>query len=194
MAGSITLSVAAPYTVQVGGTFVLPTAVGLADDGVTDVSEFITISEDPVVTTTAETQAIVYTIPDTVEGVASDITLSIDVVIAANPVIKVRALVEGTLGVDRVVLNSRGDNMAFTVSAKGTDSAAVVETEIGGLDAANFVALIRGKQGVTIQNNPDYADVKTDDGTNGDASADDGVNEGTRYNWVTNGALYEVIA
>ena len=62
MAGSITLSPVGPYTVQVGGTFVLPTAVGLADNGTTDVSDTITISEDPVVTTTAETQTITYTI------------------------------------------------------------------------------------------------------------------------------------
>ena len=194
MAGSITLSPVGPYTVQVDGTFVLPTAVGLADDGLTDVSSDITISEDPVVTDTAETQAIVYTIPDTVDGVAADITVSIDVVIAANPVIKVRALTDGGLSVDRVVINRLGNNFSFNVSPKGTDSAAVETTSIGGLDAAYLVSQIRAKVGMTIDQNPVHSDVYTDDGANGDDTADDGVNDGTRYNWLNNGLLYEVIA
>lgn len=83
-----------------------------------------------------------------------------------------------------------GDRYGFSIGAKG--GAAVENTFVSntGLTDAIALALIEAKMGITIQNNPAYADVYTDDGTNGDTTADDGINDGTRYNWVENGQLY----
>ena len=113
----------------------------------------------------------------------------------ATEKIKVRALVEGTLEVDMVILENRGrmERFAFYISPKGTVDAAVVETEIASSKKDAFVAAIAAREGTTIQNNPAWEDVKTDDGTEGDATADDGKNEGTRYNWATAGLLYEIV-
>lgn len=83
-----------------------------------------------------------------------------------------------------------GVQYGFNVGPKG--GAAVNNTFVSntGLTSAIALALIEAKQGLTVQKNPAYADVKTDDGTNGDTTADDGVNQGTRYNWIENGTLY----
>ena len=114
----------------------------------------------------------------------------------ATSKIKVRSLTESILDQDFVVLKNRANRMerfVFLVSKKGTVDGAVVETEIDDLHKADFIAAIKAKEGVTIQNNPNWEDVKTDDGTDGDATADDGINEGTRYNWAKDGLLYEIV-
>ena len=114
----------------------------------------------------------------------------------ATSKIKVRALTESSLDQDFVVIENRANRMerfVFLVSPLGTVDAAVVETEIDDLHLAAFTAAIAVKEGVTIQNNPNWEDVKTDDGADGDATADDGINEGTRYNWAKDGLLYEIV-
>jgi len=114
----------------------------------------------------------------------------------ATTKIKVRALTKSSLDQDFVVLTNRANRMerfVFLVSPMGTVDAAVVETEIDDLHLDDFKKAIETKEGVTIQNNPAREDVKTDDGTDGDATADDGINEGTRYNWAEEGLLYEVL-
>jgi len=114
----------------------------------------------------------------------------------ATSKIKVRALTNTSLDQDFVVLKNRANMMerfVFLVSPKGTVDGSVVETEIDDLHTDAFKLAIAAKEGVTIQNNPAWEDVKTDDGTAGDTTADDGVNEGTRYNWAEEGKLYEIV-
>jgi len=112
----------------------------------------------------------------------------------ATTKIKVRALVDGALDRDCVVVDveSVGTRFFFEVSPKGTAFANIKETEIDNNYVDAVKAAIVAKVGLTIQNNPAWADVNTDDGTNGDNTAGDGINEGTRYNWATNGKLYEI--
>ena len=83
-----------------------------------------------------------------------------------------------------------GDRYGFKVGPKGGSAVNNTFVSSTGLTDAIALALIESKQGITIQNNPAWADVNTDDGANGDSVADDGINDGTRYNWVENGTLY----
>jgi hypothetical protein len=85
------------------------------------------------------------------------------------------------------------ERFTFKVSPLGTADAAVVETEINSLHVADFKAAVTDKEGVSIENNPAWADVKTDDGTNGDTTPNDGKNDGTRYGWAASGKLYEIV-
>jgi len=114
----------------------------------------------------------------------------------ATAKVKVRALNKGALESDIVVIpngDSRLDRFQFYISPMGTPDDAVVETEIAGDREADFKAAILAKKGVTIENNPAWADVNTDDGTEGDGTAGDGVNDGTRYNWAKQSTLYEIV-
>ena len=86
-------------------------------------------------------------------------------------------------------------------------------------DVDVLLALINSRVGVIRENNPKWEDVKTDNGGNaigggttltdtagndiegtpgfsggaGDATEDDGVNDGTRYGWCREGQLYTAI-
>ena len=113
----------------------------------------------------------------------------------ATSKIKVRALNKGQLDRDfvNVLIENRDKQFGFVISPKGTVDAAVLETEVDDKIKALVVAAIKAKVGVTIEQNPAYEDVKTDDGAAGDKKADDGINEGTRRNWVENGTLYEIV-
>ena len=112
--------------------------------------------------------------------------------------IKIRAKNKNTLDWGRVVLpDTRGVSFYFDVSREGTADSAVIATvlpeNLFGLTEAELISLIEVKEGVTIENNPAWDTVKTDDGKDGDTTADDGKNEGTRYNWVKDETLYEVV-
>jgi len=110
--------------------------------------------------------------------------------------VKVRALNKGALDRDIVVIKNRGNGMerfAFEVSPLGTADADVKETEVDALHEVDFKAAIAAKRGVTIENNPKWADVTTDSGADGDTTADDGINDGTRYGWSKEGGSYEVL-
>ena len=112
--------------------------------------------------------------------------------------IKVRSLVKGAiLDKDFILLEVEGRDLrfAFTVSPLGTADANVIETEVDKKYEAAFKKAVAAKREVVIQQNPKWDDVKTDDGTKGDATSGDGKNEGTRYNWVhnINDAVYEIV-
>jgi hypothetical protein len=110
--------------------------------------------------------------------------------------VKVRALNKGALDRDIVVIKNRGNGMerfAFEVSPLGTVDADVKETEVDAIHEVDFKAAIAAKRGVTIENNPKWEDVKTDSGADGDTTADDGINDGTRYGWSKEGVLYEIV-
>ncbi len=112
----------------------------------------------------------------------------------ATTKVKIRALVDGALDRDFILVEVEGRDIRypFEVSAKGTAFANVVETEVDDKNLVAFKAAVIAKEGVTILNNPAWADVNTDDGTNDDDTAGDGVNDGTKRNWATNGKLYEI--
>ena len=110
--------------------------------------------------------------------------------------VKVRALTDSVLDWDFVVIGNRSNRMerfAFQISKKGTPDDAVIETEIDADKQADFEAAVTEKEGVVIKQNPEWEDVKTDDGADGDTTADDGINDGDRYNWATYGKLYEIV-
>ena len=127
--------------------------------------------------------------------------------------IKVLAKTDTVLGHDFVVLKNRSGRMerfAITVNPKGTAAADQVTTKIDGrfliapTSPANakseFKLALEAKVGVTIKQNPDWDDVKTDtdaDGVvdraldlDGDGVADPADAGKFAYNWATYGALY----
>lgn len=80
----------------------------------------------------------------------------------------------------------------FFISDKDTVDADVKVTSFrttDGLTSAIATKLITEQQGTGIQNNPAYADVKTDTDDDGTSNSD-----GTRYGWATIGILYEIVA
>ena len=107
----------------------------------------------------------------------------------ATSKIKVRARTKSSLDQDFVVIPNRANMMerfVFLVSPLGTVDAAVVETEIDDLHKDAFTKAIAAKEGVTVQNNPAWEDVKTD--TDGDGANDTG-----KYGWAKDGLLYEIV-
>jgi len=112
--------------------------------------------------------------------------------------IAVVSLTDSILEVDTIVWGDRGQPFGFNVNPKGTKAtdSHLVLTEVTGLtddEIKRIQELIVLREGVTIKNNPNWEDVKTDDGKDGDKTADDGINEGTRYNWAKDGILYELV-
>ena len=121
--------------------------------------------------------------------------------------IKVRALTKAALDRDFVILkqNDTYKQYFFEVSPFGTDIGNVIETIIPAAREADFKAAIEAKEGITIQQNPKWDDVKTD--TDGDGVADKGQdvdNDGATdtdqdgnniiaNNWVKNSNLYEIV-
>ena len=108
------------------------------------------------------------------------------------------SLTDSILEKDTIVWGDRGQPFGINVNPNGTkktDSHVVLSDVTGMTDEQIQVIadLVRVKEGTVIKNNPNYEDVKTDDGKAGDKKADDGINEGTRYNWVSEGALYELV-
>ena len=116
----------------------------------------------------------------------------------ATSMVKIRALTDqGTqMEYDMVVIENRqrAERYPFKFSPLGTADADVYATEIDDNLVAEFSAAVIAKVGVTIRQNPEHADVSTDDGTDGDLTPGDGINEGTRYNWAEYGNLYEIVA
>jgi len=108
------------------------------------------------------------------------------------------SLTESILEKDTIVWGDKGQPFGINVNpkdSKKTDSHIVV-TDVTGLSDEQIqviMDLVVVKEGTVIQNNPNWEDVKTDDGAAGDKTADDGMNEGTRYNWASEGKLYKLV-
>jgi len=117
--------------------------------------------------------------------------------LVGNVKVKVRSLNKGGVDRDFVLVEVEGRDLrfAFEVSPKGTVDAAVVETTIPAQHEKAFKAAVEAKREVVIEQNPKWDDVKTDDGTDGDKTADDGKNEGTEYNWANDvmKPVYEIV-
>ncbi len=97
--------------------------------------------------------------------------------------IRVIADTDASPEVDKVVYNQEGKIFAFYVSPKGTIEADAIITPTGNIDTTDLIARIEAMQGIRIEQNPDWDDVKTD-------TDDDGINDTGDYNWVDNGFLY----
>ena len=105
--------------------------------------------------------------------------------------VKVRALTKASLENDLVVIPNRENRMerfGFQVSPLGTADGVVIETSVDSVREADFKAAVIAKTGAVYQNNPAWADVKTD-------ADDDGISDedGTRYGWAKNAKLYEIV-
>ena len=105
--------------------------------------------------------------------------------------VKVRALTDQKTGMeyDMVAIENRGriERFPFKFSPLGTLDADVFKTVIEAGKQADFEAAVLAKVGVTIAQNPEHDDVKTD-------TDDDGVNDTGLYNWATYQNLYEIVA
>ena len=123
--------------------------------------------------------------------------------IVGNVEIGVRALNKGGVDWDMVVLQVEDKDLRFSfqISPKGTVDAAVIKTTIPKAYEDAFKKAVEAKREVVIQQNPAWDDVKTDDGKDGDKTADDGKNDndsirnGGRYNWVNDvmQPVYEIV-